>query len=58
MTEHKTETTKQLVFKDLQAAFLKCLQSQNECKVNGKPCHPDECGCQHELESWIDGKNG
>lgn len=49
MTE-KTETT----FRWLQRAFLSYVQTERRCDSTGIACDPDKCGCQLEMETWID----
>lgn len=38
----------------LRAAFLRCLQQDNDCSVIGRPCHPDKCGCDLEMQTYLD----
>jgi hypothetical protein len=39
----------------LRAAFLACLQAENECATRGRICEPaDTCGCVLEMEDYID----
>lgn len=39
----------------LRAAFLVCLQAENECAKKGRICGPsDMCGCALEMEDYID----
>lgn len=39
----------------LRAAFLACLQVENECAKKGRICAPDDmCGCALEMEDYID----
>lgn len=39
----------------LRYAFLRSLQIENECScVLGKPCDPDKCGCELEMQRHLD----
>jgi hypothetical protein len=39
----------------LRYAFLRSLQLENGCScILGKPCDPDKCGCEHEMQLHLD----
>jgi hypothetical protein len=40
----------------LRSAFLRYLQSENECYagITGKPCSVEKCACDMELQHYID----
>lgn len=44
----------QTTFDWLQRSFLRFIQTENECRADGVPCRADDkCGCQLEMENWI-----
>ena len=46
-----TKTT----FQWLQKAFLRYVQDSNGCDEDDvRACNPNHCGCQDEMEKWID----
>lgn len=53
--QHQVEMEAAVEIKTLRAAFLACLQAENECAKKGRLCGPsDMCGCALEMEDYVE----